>query len=201
MKVLILSPYPDSLAQPLHELGDYVISRSDTIDLDFCLNNQVEFIISYGYRHIISDQILSHFSLRAVNLHISFLPYARGAHPNFWSIAEDSPTGVTIHLLDKGLDTGNILFQREVYIDRDLHTFATSYQLLCSEIERLFTINWCYIRRSEFCGWRQEGKPTYHRSAEIDQWRDCLPQMWNTPIRLFEDLATQRAISAHPCLE
>ena len=200
MKVLLLSPSPDSIGTALHKAGDSFITKSDPIDLDFCLENQIEFLISYGYRHLISESILSHFPLKAVNLHISLLPYARGAHPNFWSIAEGSPTGVTIHLLDKGLDTGNILFQREVYINHREHTFETSYRLLCNELERLFFMNWRYIRRSECCGWRQDGESTYtyHRSSEIEQWLDCLPQMWETPIRLFEKLAEQKPSSANP---
>lgn len=193
MKVLLLSPYPDYLSKAFYESGDSFVVRTDPIDMDFCIDNQIEFIVSYGYRHIISASVLDNFPLKAINLHISFLPYSRGAHPNFWSIAEGSPTGVTIHFLDNGLDTGNILFQREVDIDHDTHTFNTSYQLLRRELERLFLINWVYIRRSECKGWCQQGEPTYHRSAEIEQWSDCLPQMWNTPIIRFEQLANGKS--------
>ena len=202
MKALLLSPYPDSIGTALHEAGDSFVTNSGPIDLDFCLDNRIEFLISYGYRHLISNSILGHFPLKAVNLHISLLPYAHGAHPNFWSIAEGSPTGVTVHLLDKGLDTGNILFQREVHIDHSVHTFATSYHLLCVEIERLFCMNWHYIRRSECCGWRQdrESMYTYHRSNELGQWLDCLPQMWDTPISLFKELADQKTSFEDPCI-
>lgn len=189
MKVLLLSPYPEALSKALKESEDMFVTRSEPIDLSFCLDNQIEFLISYGYRHRISEEIINQFHLKAINLHISYLPYSRGSHPNFWSIAEGSPTGVTIHLLDKGLDTGNILFQREVFIDHDMHTFATSYQLLQNEIERLFFINWAYIRRSECSGWRQQGRSTYHRSAEIERWLDYLPHKWDTPIALFKQLA------------
>lgn len=192
MKVLLLSPYPEPLAQAFHDYGDYFLVRTDPVSLDFCLANEIEFIVSYGYRHIIGDAVINQFPLKAINLHSSFLPCSRGSHPNFWSIAEGSPTGVTIHLLDKGLDTGNILFQREVDIDHDIHTFATSYRLLRHELERLFIVNWVYIRRSECPGWRQQGVPTYHRSADIEQWMDCLPQMWDTPIGLFKQLAMDK---------
>ena len=193
MKALILSPYPGALSQAIHASGDHFIARTDPINLNFCLDHQIDFIISYGYRHIIDEPILNHFDLKAVNLHISLLPNSRGSHPNFWSIAEGAPTGVTIHLLDKGLDTGNILFQKEVDINHDVHTFSTSYLLLRREIERLFFINWSYIKRAECRGWHQQGKSTYHRSGEIKQWMDCLPQMWDTPIRLFKQLAFDKS--------
>ena len=198
MNVLLLTPYPESLSSTILDSEDTYIVKSDPIDLRFCLDNKIDFLVSYGYRYIINQSILNEFPLKAVNLHISFLPRSRGAHPNFWSIVEGSVTGVTIHLLDSGLDTGNILIQREVYIDKDFHTFATSYQLLCSEIERLFSRNWVYIRRSESCGWCQQGEVTYHRAAEIDEWIDCLPQMWDTPIRLFQQLAAQKSGSVNP---
>lgn len=193
MKVLLLSPYPDALANTLQEEGDSFTCTSDAVDIDFCISNRIDFIVSYGYRHRIDNTILDYYPMKSVNLHISFLPYARGAHPNFWSIKEGSPTGVTIHLLERGLDTGNILFQKEVCIDHDIHSFATSYRLLCREIERLFIINWKYIRRAECAGWRQEGEFTYHRAAEIEPWLSCLPQMWDTKISLFEQLASEKS--------
>jgi hypothetical protein len=193
MKVLVLSPYADALSECFHNSGDCFLVKTDQITLDFCVDNGIEFLVSYGYRHIIDPTVIQHFSLRAINLHISLLPYSRGAHPNFWSIAEGSPTGVTIHLIDKGLDTGNILFQREVEIEHDVHSFATSYELLCRDLERLFVVNWSYVRRSECGGWSQQGKSTYHRSSEIDKWLDCLPQMWDTPIRLFKQLAAYKS--------
>ncbi|MCL0081308.1 hypothetical protein M1N64_03665 [Peptococcaceae bacterium] len=47
------------------------------------------------------------FQGRAINLHISFLPWNRGADPNFWSFIENAPVGVSIHYLDEGIDTGD----------------------------------------------------------------------------------------------
>src|SRR5690606_23646870 len=44
----------------------------------------------------------------------SYLPYNRGAHPNVWSIVEETPAGVTLHYVDAGIDTGDIVAQREV---------------------------------------------------------------------------------------
>lgn len=46
-----------------------------------------------------------------VNTHPSLLPYNRGKHYNFWAIVEQAPFGVTLHLVDEGVDTGPILAQ------------------------------------------------------------------------------------------
>ena len=47
---------------------------------------------------------------------MSFLPYNRGSHPNFWSFIDDTPKGITIHEIDEGADTGNIVFQKKILI-------------------------------------------------------------------------------------
>jgi len=192
MNVLVLSPYPGAVGQAIHDCGDSYTATSDSIDLEFCVGNRIEFLVSYGYRHLVRSEVLRGFPLKAINLHISLWPYARGAHPNFWSIAENAPTGVTIHLMDDGLDTGNILFQKEVYIDHNKHSFATSHKLLRLEIERLFKLNWRYIRRSECSGWRQQGNASYHRSTDIERWNDCLPSGWDTSISIFKQLAKRK---------
>ena len=48
-------------------------------------DNSFDFIVSYGYRHILSKNILDLLPNKIINLHISYLPYNRGADPNFWS--------------------------------------------------------------------------------------------------------------------
>ena len=41
---------------------------------------------------------------------MSFLPYNRGSHPNFWSFVENTPKGVSIHEVSNGIDDGDIIF-------------------------------------------------------------------------------------------
>ena len=45
-----------------------------------------DLIVSFGYRHIINKNILSKLKRPIINLHLSYLPYNRGSHPNFWSL-------------------------------------------------------------------------------------------------------------------
>ena len=193
MRVLLLSASADSLRPAFLECGDEILIHTDVVDASMCLSKGIEFIVSYGYRHILHKEVLDLFSLRAINLHISLLPYNRGAHPNFWAFAQNTPSGVSIHLLDEHLDTGNILFQKEVFIDPQLNTFASSYDLLTREMASLFRLNWKYIRTAECAGWRQQGPASYHKSMDINNWLDCLPSMWDTPISVFRDLASAKA--------
>src|SRR3569832_2203015 len=49
-----------------------------------------------------------------VNTHPSLLPYSRGKHYNFWSIVERVPFGVSLHMVEQGIDSGAIVAQAEL---------------------------------------------------------------------------------------
>jgi methionyl-tRNA formyltransferase len=77
-------------------------------------------IIVVGYGRIIPKWMIDLPRFGNLNLHASLLPKYRGAAPIQWAIAEgDALTGVTIMRIDIGLDTGDILLQRELVIDPD----------------------------------------------------------------------------------
>ena len=50
-----------------------------------------DLIISFGYRKIIKNKYLKLLKRPIINLHISYLPYNRGTHPNFWSFVDNTP--------------------------------------------------------------------------------------------------------------
>jgi methionyl-tRNA formyltransferase len=75
-------------------------------------------IIVVGYGRIIPQWMIDLPRLGNLNLHASLLPKYRGAAPIQWAIANgESITGVTTMRIDAGLDTGDILMQREISID------------------------------------------------------------------------------------
>jgi methionyl-tRNA formyltransferase len=77
-------------------------------------------IIVVGYGRIIPQWMLDLPPLGNLNLHASLLPKYRGAAPIQWAIANgETVTGVTTMRLDAGLDTGDILQQRELAIAPD----------------------------------------------------------------------------------
>jgi methionyl-tRNA formyltransferase len=74
-------------------------------------------IIVVGYGRIIPPWMLALPPRGNINVHASLLPKYRGAAPIQWAIANgESVTGVTTMLLNEGLDTGDILLQRETQI-------------------------------------------------------------------------------------
>lgn len=77
-------------------------------------------IIVVGYGRIIPQWMLDLAPLGNINLHASLLPKYRGAAPIQWAIARgETVTGNTTMRLDAGLDTGDILLQKELAIAPD----------------------------------------------------------------------------------
>lgn len=77
-------------------------------------------IVVVGYGRIVPQWMLDLPPLGNINLHASLLPKYRGAAPIQWAIAQgECVTGVTTMRIDAGLDTGDILLQREMPINDD----------------------------------------------------------------------------------
>ena len=119
MNVLYLGPERPVFEKYFHSVGDSIKRYEETLTPDNSVLQDVEFIVSYGYQKIIKQNVLDLFVGRVINLHISLLPWNRGADPNFWSFIEHTPKGVTIHQIEAGIDTGAILVQKEVSFTED----------------------------------------------------------------------------------
>ncbi len=80
---------------------------------------QPDFLVSIACPQILRGRVLAIPRIAALNLHSALLPRNRGMLPTFWSLMEDPPrAGVTLHLMERGLDAGPILLQREIPVDR-----------------------------------------------------------------------------------
>ncbi|WP_296863845.1 formyltransferase family protein [Thermosyntropha sp.] len=177
----MLGPKRNNIIHYLKSFGDEVINTDKKIDERSEYLEDVDFIISYGYRYLLSKNVINRFNRKAVNLHISLLPWNRGADPNLWSFLEDTPKGVTIHYMDSGLDTGDIIAQREVgYTQQD--TLRTSYDRLIKEIENLFFEVWPYIRSGRVKAFPQPKEGTYHRLIDKKPYEYLLTEGWDTPV-------------------
>jgi methionyl-tRNA formyltransferase len=152
----------------------------------------VDFLLSYRYRHILPREVLDRFPGRAINLHISLLPWNRGADPNLWSFLEDTPKGVTIHVLDAGIDRGPILIQQEVAHASD-DTLRTSYDRLATTIEQLLAENWALIRAGGIRPTPQPSKGSLHRSRDKERYMHLLTQGWDTPVSGLIGKALERS--------
>ena len=124
--------------------------------------------ISYGYKHILKPEVVRQ-NIPIINLHIGYLPYNRGAHPNFWAFYENTPSGVTIHIIDEGIDSGDILYQKYVTFLKYEITFSQTYQRLIKEVEKLFIKNIEHILLKKYIPKKQKGRATYHKIADLPE--------------------------------
>ena len=182
MNVLFLGPENSPLLQWLVDQGEEVIQTADVITPAFVDQCQVDFLVSYGYWPILKKGVLDRFPARAVNLHISYLPWNRGIDPNLWSFIEGTPKGITIHYLDEGVDTGDIIVQQRVTFELVGETLATTYQKLQLEIQELFKRNWSQIRVGTCPRAKQLGCGSFHRVKDRKSVIYLLMDGWDTPV-------------------
>jgi phosphoribosylglycinamide formyltransferase-1 len=77
-----------------------------------------DLIVLAGYMHLLTKPFLTRFPGRILNVHPSLLPAFPGAHPIEDALAAGvDTTGVTVHLVDEGVDTGPILMQESVPVE------------------------------------------------------------------------------------
>lgn len=75
----------------------------------------IELVVLAGFMRLLSPAFVSHWRGRLVNIHPSLLPAFPGAHAIKDAVeAKATKTGVTIHFVDEGTDTGPIIAQAEV---------------------------------------------------------------------------------------
>lgn len=166
-----------------NESKEEVIVIRENITKETIERESPNFLISYNYKYIIKKDVLSRLKNRAINLHISLLPWNRGADPNVWSFLEETPKGVTIHLIDAGIDTGDILLQKEVEICEEKETLSSSYAILHKEIQELFTSNWVNIKHGKILPKTQSEKGSIHYTKDFAKVKSILGnEGWNIQI-------------------
>ncbi|PIQ85803.1 MAG: phosphoribosylglycinamide formyltransferase [Candidatus Omnitrophica bacterium CG11_big_fil_rev_8_21_14_0_20_45_26] len=78
---------------------------------------KIHFIVLAGFMRVLSPEFVKTFRGRILNIHPSLLPRFKGAKAIQDAYeSRESKTGVTVHFVDEGVDTGPIILQREVNI-------------------------------------------------------------------------------------
>jgi phosphoribosylglycinamide formyltransferase-1 len=104
-RVFDLSDYADRVTRD-RELADWLVLRG------------VDLVVLAGYMHLLTAEFLDRFPDRIVNVHPSLLPEFPGARAIDDALAAGVPTtGVTVHYVDEGLDTGSVIRQEPVAVE------------------------------------------------------------------------------------
>jgi len=166
------SKFRDEIIRSAHVRPECVfdgsrLHQTDILSAIRSLNADIGVSVFFGY--ILRPNFLQMFPAGVINLHPAYLPYNRGAYPNVWSIVEGTPAGVTLHYVDDGVDTGDIIAQREVPVE-PIDTGETLYHKLEKACVDLFKETWPLIRSGQaprFPQRKDEG--TYHRISDVEQ--------------------------------
>lgn len=179
--IVLLLGEKSELLKPYLEKADHFVIRTDgKIDLRAAII--ADFIISFGYKFIITPEIIEVFTKKIINLHISYLPFNRGADPNLWSFLENTRKGVTIHRMTTEIDTGDILAQKTVVFDEN-ETLQTSYDKLIKEMVAQFAKNLENIMSDEITPFPQTGKGSYHQKNDKNKYLHLLTKKgYDTPV-------------------
>ena len=117
-------------------------------ELEKCsLNSLSDFLnsdifIVFGSSFIKKDLVNFLIDHKALNIHLGISPYYRGTDCNFWALFDNNPhlVGATIHLLSKGLDSGQILYHAlsEIKEDPFIYTMSavkSAFESIAQKIE------------------------------------------------------------------
>ncbi|MDC0240415.1 formyltransferase family protein [Candidatus Pelagibacter sp.] len=83
-----------------------------------------------------------------LNIHPSYLPFAKGKDPYVWSVQKQYPLGVTIHEMNEKIDSGKFFIQKKIYLDFP-YTGGDVFDCSLKECIELFKNNWKKIRENK----------------------------------------------------
>lgn len=111
------------------------VNASNVVDLISQL--APDMILSVGFHQKLRAPLLTCPKLGCINIHPSLLPRYRGRHPLNWVLVNgETETGLTIHYMDEGFDTGDIISQLRVPIDEGdtARTLQDKFVKLCPSL-------------------------------------------------------------------
>lgn len=123
--------------------------------------------ISAFFGAILKPEVINLFPHGCINTHAALLPYNRGWHTNVWPIIEGTPAGVTVHYIDPGVDTGDIIAQRQIPVELTDTGGSLHEKTIRGEVD-LFKETWPLIREGKNSRTPQDhSKATGHKKAEV----------------------------------
>lgn len=169
------------------QVGDFVRSESLAFDLGLLA----------WWPKIIRAPLLSLPRLGFVNTHPSLLPYGRGKHYNFWSIVDRVPFGVSLHMVDEGVDSGDIVAQAKLACGWE-DTGGSLYRRATKAMLKLVQETYPKLRTLDFKTWPQDpAAVTFHRASELEP-ASSIELNKSYLARDLLDLLRARTFAGHP---
>tara|TARA_X000001036_G_scaffold178727_1_gene169221 strand:- start:1275 stop:1880 length:606 start_codon:yes stop_codon:yes gene_type:complete len=95
-------------------------NKFDLEILNTLKENRIDIVVLAGFMRILSPHFVKEYRNKIINIHPSLLPLFPGAHAHRDAIqAGATKSGCTVHFVDEGIDTGPIILQESVNIDKE----------------------------------------------------------------------------------
>lgn len=113
----------------------YYMDNGSDINLEnWIREKKVDVIVVHAMSQLLKENIFNIPKYKTINLHLSYLPKYRGPNSFFWMYYDNVERGgVSLHYIDKGEDTGNIIYQEEYKLKRGMK-FNELHDLCVGEI-------------------------------------------------------------------
>lgn len=146
---------------------------------------------------ILNSQLLRIPKHGFINTHPSLLPFNRGKHYNFWAIVEQAPFGVSLHLVEEGIDCGDIVAQKPIPYGWE-DNGETLYKAAVRAMIGLFKEAYPRIRRGDIARTPQDlSKGSFHYSTEMEKASMIDPEA-QYKARDLLNLLRARTFRGHP---
>ena len=111
------------------------------LELNDVFKLDVDFILSFQYHQILKKEMLDHPKYGSINLHMAPLPEYRGCNQfTFAIVNKEQEFGTTLHYMDSGIDSGDIISEKRFKIHKDI-TISELYDITEQKYIELFKEN------------------------------------------------------------
>jgi methionyl-tRNA formyltransferase len=131
----------DPILIELAEQNDIPVELSPNINSDEFLDRisryNVDLFVSMSFNQIFRERTIDFPSLKTINCHAGRLPYYRGRNILNWALINDEKEfGITVHYVDRGIDTGDIILQKSYPItdEDDYNTLLKTAYIGCADV-------------------------------------------------------------------
>jgi Formyl transferase len=191
-KIRILGPKSrnESIRKKLSDQGFEVIVSPEPYEDNLPDDFSPDIILSSGYDRLLRPDTVLKYSQRIINLHAAYLPWARGIGTTLFATMLRYPYGVSVHFINEGLDTGNLIARKLVQPSPN-DTLRTLYTKLLTATEELFFEYIPKIVNGQISGVAQDelGEIKTNRSRlQFESVMDVCPKGYDTLITDLEKL-------------
>ncbi len=211
----ILTPSPVKEFAAAHEIPVYQpISMKTQESYDRIVAQQPDYIVVIAFGKILPQTILDIPKYACINVHGSLLPRYRGAAPIQWSVLNgDAVTGVTTMLMDAGIDTGDILLQKETPIDpgetagelfdrlaelsapvliETLELFAKGEITPTKQDEQKADYVTILKKENALIDWTRDAKSLHNHVRGMNPWPVAFTKLGGKTLKIFETCESER---------